>query len=260
MQMISSWLHPLRLLIYSGQRSIVPSSVKRCMRAGILGFLLFFLSITLFAQISQKSEIGFGLGIFNYTGDLVRTYDLTQSHPAATVFYRSNISHVVSLRTSLTAGQLAASDASNPIDPFAVKRNASFDIFLMELSGVFEYHFLDWRDAKRKLRFTPYLFAGAGLFGISGNNKKTAQYSNVQLAIPFGGGMKYVLNPKYYIAFEFGIRKTFFDYLDNVSGPTNTTNKTYQYGNPNDYDNYFFTAITLTYTFYDIPCPSSPYR
>ena len=32
----------------------------------------------------------------------------------------------------------------------------------------------------------------------------------------------------------------------------------------NDYgfsmSNYFFTGITLTYTFYDIPCPSSPYR
>ncbi len=130
----------------------------------------------------------------------------------------------------------------------------------MELSGVFEYHFLDWRDARRKLRFTPYLFAGAGLFGISGNDHKAAEYSNVQLAIPFGAGMKYVLNPKYYISLEVGIRKTFFDYLDNVSGSPNTTNKNYQYGNPNDYDNYFFTGISLTYTFYDIPCPSSPYR
>ena len=34
----------------------------------------------------------------------------------------------------------------------------------------------------------------------------------------------------------------------------------YQYGNPNDYDNYFFTGITLTYTFYDIPYASNPYR
>jgi hypothetical protein len=212
------------------------------------------------SQISQKSEIGFGLGIYNYTGDLVRTYDLTQSHPAATVFYRSNISHVISFRTSLTGGQLAASDAHNPIDPFAAKRNASFDIFLMEISGAFEYHFLDWRDTKRRLRFTPYVFAGGALFGISGNNNKTAQYSNVQVAIPFGGGMKYVLNPKYYISFEIGIRKTFFDYLDNISGSTNTVNKTYQYGNPNDFDNYFFTGISLTYTFYDIPCPSSPYK
>src|SRR5882762_4882110 len=198
-----------------------------------------------FAQLSQKSEVGFGLGVFNYTGDLVRTYDLTTSRPAATVFYRSNISKVISLRVAITGGQLAASDKHNPLDSAAIKRNASFNIFLLEASSTFEYHFLDWRDDRRRLRFTPYLFAGIGLFGISCNNAKTKSYSNVQLSIPFGGGIKYVLNPKYYIAFEIGIRKTFFDYLDNISGG-NATVKNYQYGNPNDYDNYFFTGITLT--------------
>ena len=219
--------------------------------------LLFF--HTTFAQPSQRSEVGFGLGVFNYTGDITRTYDITTSRPAATVFYRSNISRVISMRVALTGGQLAASDKHNPLDSAAIKRNASFDIFLLELSSTFEYHFLDWRDDRRRLRFTPYVFAGLGLFGISGNNAKTKTYSNVQMSIPFGVGMKYVLNPKYYIALEFGVRKTFFDYLDNISGG-NTTIKNYQYGNPNDYDSYFFTGITLTYTFYDIPCPSSPYR
>ncbi len=223
--------------------------------AGTLNLLAFRVQ----AQVYQNSEIGFGLGVFNYTGDLVRTYDLRTSKPAATVFYRSNISRVISFRTSLTAGQLAASDKQHPLDSFAVKRNASFNIFLMELSGVFEYHFLDWRNDSRRLRFTPYLFAGVGLFGISGNPKKSAQYSSVQMSIPMGVGMKYVLNPKYYISFEIGMRKTFFDYLDNVSGGS-PYNKNYQYGNPNDYDNYFFTGISLTYTFYDIPCPTSPYR
>jgi len=211
------------------------------------------------AQLSQRSEIGGGLGIFNYTGDLVRTYDITTAKPAATVFYRNNISRVITFRTALTLGQLAASDKHHPIDSFAVKRNASFNIFLMELSGTFEYHFLDWRNDSRRLRFTPYLFAGVGLFTFSGNTSKPVQYSNVQVSFPIGVGFKYVLNPKYYIGFEIGMRKTFFDYLDNVSGPTSST-KNYQYGNSNDYDTYFFTGITLTYTFYDIPCPTSPYR
>jgi len=211
------------------------------------------------AQLGQRSEVGGGLGVFNYTGDITRTYDITTSKPAATVFYRANISKVISFRTAITGGEVAASDKHHPLDSVAVKRNASFNIFLLEASGTFEYHFLDWRDERHRLRFTPYLFAGLGLFGISGNNNKTAPYSNVQMSIPFGGGMKYVLNPKYYIAFEIGIRKTFFDYLDNVSGG-NPRVKSFQFGNPSDYDNYFFTGITLTYTFYDIPCPSSPYR
>lgn len=209
--------------------------------------------------LGQRSEVGAGVGIFNYTGDLVRTFQISSSKPAATVFYRSNISNVISLRTSITGGKIGATDTKNPIDAFAAKRAASFDLFLLEAGATFEYHFLDWRDSKRRLRFTPFVFAGANLFGISGMQQKSAEYSNIQMSIPFGGGMKYVLNPKYYIAFEFGIRKTFFDYLDNVSDG-NPSIKNFQYGNSFDYDNYFFTAITLTYTFYDIPCPGSPYR
>jgi len=227
-------------------------------------YLLLFVLVALVSGVNaqiltQRSELGFGLGIFNYTGDLVRTYNFTSAKPAGTVFYRSNISNVISLRTAVTLGKIGASDAKNPIDAFATARNASFNLFLLEVAGTFEYHFLDWRDSKRRLRFTPYVFAGVGMFGISGVAEKSAEYSNIQMAIPFGVGMKYVLNPKYYIAFEFGIRKTFFDYLDNIS-EGNPSVKNYQYGNAFDNDNYFFTGITLTYTFYDIPCPGSPYK
>jgi hypothetical protein len=208
--------------------------------------------------LGHRAELGAGIGTFNYTGDISRTYNFAFSKPAATVFYRSNISNVISMRTAITAGKIGASD-SRPIDAFSTARAKSFNLFLYELSGTFEYHFLDWRDSKRKLRFTPYLFSGAALFGFTGVQQKATEYSSVQLAIPFGGGMKYVLNPKYYIAFEFGMRKTFFDYLDNISDG-NPSLKNYQYGNKFDYDNYFFTAISITYTFYDIPCPGSPYR
>ena len=210
------------------------------------------------AQLSQRSELGFGLGTFTYTGDLSRTYNFAFSKPAATVFYRMNISKVVSLRTSLTGGKVGANDKTAPIDPLAVRRNASFNVFLLEASATFEYHFLDWREEKRRLRFTPYVFAGFGLFSISGNTNKSAEYSNVQACIPFGGGMKYVINPNWYISCEVGIRKTFFDYLDNVSGG-DPKYKNYQYGNASDLDNYFFVGFSLTRTFYDIPCPKSPY-
>lgn len=211
------------------------------------------------AQILQRSEVGFGLGTFNYTGDLVRSYNFAFSQPAATVIYRSNVSKVVSFRASFTAGKLSASDTRAPIDAFAAQRKATFNIFLTELSGVYEYHFLDWREDRRRLRFTPYLFAGLGLFTISGTPNKTVQYSNVQMSIPFGGGIKYVLNPKYYLALEFGVRKTFFDYLDNVSDG-DPSQKNYQYGNKFDYDTYYFLGISITKTFYDIPCPRNPYK
>src|SRR5690606_2946631 len=109
----------------------------------VVGMALISLSAS-----AQKSEVGFGLGTFNYTGDLARTYNVLNSKPGVTVFYRSNMSQIVSVRAGLTAGGLGASDKRQPIDAFAEQRNASFDIFLMEVSAVAEYHFLNWRDDK----------------------------------------------------------------------------------------------------------------
>lgn len=221
----------------------------------LLPVALVCLSLSAFAQ---KSEVGFGLGTFNYTGDLVRTYNFRYSKPAGIVFYRTNVSKVISFRIAITAGKIGASDKT-PHDAFAERRNASFNLFLFEISPTLEYHFLDWRDEKRPMRFTPYIFAGLGLFGFAGNAEKPEEYSNVQLSVPFGVGAKYVLNPKWYIGLEFGMRKTFFDYLDNVSAG-DPPFKNYQYGNTTDFDNYFFLGLSLTRTFYDIPCPSNPYK
>jgi hypothetical protein len=208
--------------------------------------------------LAQRSEIGFGIGTFNYTGDLAKNYHLLNSKFAATAFYRSNLSKVVSFRAGLTGGKIGATD-KRANDPFAESRNASFNIFLFEASTVMEYHFLNWREEKRILRFTPYMFAGLGLFGLSGAQSKPEAYSNVQGAIPFGLGFKYIINPKWYVAAELGARKTFFDYLDNVS-LGDSRFKNYQYGNPNDNDTYYFLGISLTRTFYEIPCPTNPYK
>jgi hypothetical protein len=228
------------------------------MKLRVLSFLFLLLFNGSFL-LAQQSEIGFGIGTFNYTGDLSSRYNLLNSKPAGAVFYRSNISKVISLRAGITAGKIGASDKRQKKDPFADNRNASFNLFLMEASTVMEYHFLNWREERRILRFTPYMFGGLGLFGLAGTQKKTDQYSNVQGVIPFGLGFKYIINPKWYIAAEFGARKTFFDYLDNISVGDQRF-KNYQYGNPNDNDMYYFFGVSVTKTFYEIPCPTNPYK
>jgi hypothetical protein len=210
------------------------------------------------ATLTQKSEIGGGIGTLNYSGDLVRVWNPSFAQPALTAFYRHNISSVVSFRAGLTGGKLKADDRAHPIDAFASQRGYSFNITVVEASTVFEYHFLDWRDSKRHLRFTPYLMSGLVMFGISGFPEKNAEFSNVQLGIPIGGGVKYVLNPNWYLSFEVAARRLFFDYLDNISD-NDPSLKNYQYGNRFDNDSYFFMGFTITRTFYDIPCPKSPY-
>jgi hypothetical protein len=220
--------------------------------------LLVFGLLNFSPSLAQRSELGFGIGTFNYTGDLVKNYNFRYSKPAATVFYRSNMSPVVSFRAGITAGKLGASE--KPIDAFAAARNASFNLFLFEASTVMEYHFLNWRETKRFVRFTPYLFAGVAVFGMAGSAQQNADYSNIQPSIPFGGGVKYVYNPKWYFSLEFGIRKTGFDYLDDISDGDVRYKQNMQHGNPNDNDSYYFLGVTLTRTFYTIPCPTNPYK
>lgn len=221
-------------------------------------YITFLILLCSLLANGQRAEVGFGIGTWNYTGDLSRNYNILNVKPAGTVFYRSNLGRAISFRTSITAGKIAASDA-RPIDAFASNRAASFNLFLYELALATEYHFLDWRSEKRPLRFTPYVVTGLGLFGMAGQTQKSAEYSSIQPSAQLGIGFKYVLNPLWYLSLEFSTRKTFFDYLDNVS-EGNTANKNYRYGNPNDNDNYHFLGITLTRTFYTIPCPTNPYR
>lgn len=218
-----------------------------------------FICFSTFNANAQETEIGFGLGGLKYSGDLSRGINIKSIKPAGTAFFRTNLSKTVSFRVAATAGKLGASDERTPIDPFAELRDASFDIFIFEASTVFEYHFLKWREESTQLRWTPYFFAGIAIFGISGESEKPVEYSNIQPSLPFGLGVKYVLNPKWYIGAEFGARKTFFDYIDNVSAGDGVI-KDYQYGNKFDNDLYYYMGVSLTYSFYTIPCPASPYK
>jgi len=223
---------------------------KRVLAATGIGLTIAFVSF------GQETEVGFGIGGFTYTGELERGYNLLNNRPAGTVFYRININEAVALKFPLTFGKIQDSDKNSP-DPAALKRGASMNIFLMEGSVQFEYNFLKFRENIYQ-RWSPYFFGGLGLFLFSGEGDRSTEYSNVQVAIPFGMGAKYIVNPRWIAGLEFGMRKTFFDYLDNISDG-DITNKNYQYGNKFDTDWYYFLGITLSYTFYKIHCPYPNY-
>jgi hypothetical protein len=103
-------------------------------------------------------------------------------------------------------------------------------------------------------RFRPYVFVGVGLFHFNPKGSLTdqngnvtwhelqrlktegqdmpeypgkKQYSLMKMNIPYGGGFKYLLSEKVNIGLELLYRKTFTDYIDDVS----TT-----YIDPNDFD------------------------
>ena len=91
------------------------------------------------------------------------------------------------------------------------------------------------------------------------------EYSLTQVAIPLGGGIKIAVNPSFNIILEYGVRKTFTDYLDDVSTtyPGNILSMTNeaiymsdpsgshlsgeQRGDPDKKDWYSFAGITLSF-------------
>ena len=224
-----------------------------------LAIVAFFTLSLSESSYAQKNELGFGLGGFNYTGDLVRDFAIKNTRPGLGVLYRRNFNNYFSVRGAVHGGWLAGSD-NPPYDALAQQRDTSFSISVVELSAVAEYHFLDWKNNIHLLRWTPYFFVGVGVsfFGAHGEPPvgSTPQegYSRTQPVIPVGVGFKYMLTPVWVLSLEGGIRKTFTDYIDNVAD-SDLRIKNYEYGNPYTNDFYYYVGFSLSYTFYTIPCP-----
>lgn len=211
-------------------------------------FILLLLSGT--ESMAQFMEFGAGLGVMNYSGDLVRGYRFHTSTLAGSASYRMNFSEIFTIRLGLTTGNLKGSET--PIDAFAVERDWSFSANLTELSSVFEYHFLDFKSEDSPVNFSPYIFGGVGVVRYKAPTDE--EVNRIQFSLPMGAGFKYLFQKRYIIGIEAGARKMFFDYLDGISDG-DVTNKDYQYGNPNDDDWFFYTGLSLSIILYNVPCP-----
>ncbi|WP_462253350.1 type IX secretion system protein PorG [Ekhidna sp.] len=226
-------------------------NIVRNLRKGLI-ILTLLIGTTSYGQFM---EFGGGVGSMNYSGDLVRGFSFSTSSLAGTAFYRMNFSEILTVKLALTVGTVKGSET--PIDAFATQRNHSFSSTILEVSSVFEYHFLDFKTDGARVNYSPYIFGGIGFINFN-DIPENEDVGRIQPVIPVGVGFKYLLDRKYTIGFEAGARKTFFDYLDGISDGDQTI-KDYQYGNPKDDDWYFFTGITFSITLFNIPCPF-PYR
>jgi hypothetical protein len=197
-------------------------------------FFFFLIACFIATQSSAQLRAGVFAGISNYQGDLV---DQVFQKPGAA--FGLSLSYAVSgrlnLRGGLTFAKVSGADSLNSSASLR-RRNLSFKSPVTELSFVGEFNTMDM-DYRS---WSPYLFAGLAVyhfnpysFDANGNkvflqplstegqglpgNPGTQPYSRLQLAIPFGGGIKYNINDNIRIALEIGMRKLFTDYLDDVS-------------------------------------------
>jgi opacity protein-like surface antigen len=191
---------------------------------------VFFITLQSIAQV----QVGVFSGISNYMGDLTdKPYQSPRFALGFTGGYE--FSERLALRAGLTFARVAGADSlSNKY--YLRDRNLSFQSGITELSLRGEYTVFNLSN----MRWSPYVFGGVAVFHMnpytydqSGNKvflkplstegqaleqyPDRKPYSLTQVALPFGGGLKYALNETVHLGLEVGLRKLFTDYLDDVS-------------------------------------------
>jgi hypothetical protein len=262
--------------------------------------ILVLLIVTPMSIMAQYWDIGIFLGGSNYSGDLVDkggVIYMNETHFARGVFARYNFTQRFSLKGSLYKGAISGSD-DNARENYSKKysRNLSFESSLLDVSAQLEFNLLKFKSGHFKHKYAPYIFLGVGYLkfnpqalyngkwvnlqplgtegqGIALYNDRI--YSLSQIVVPFGFGWKQSITRNLNVGLEVSFRKTFTDYLDDVSTTyvdpddlirvhgqisadlSNRTGEVGEYipyndknprGNPDNNDWYYFAGLTISYS------------
>jgi hypothetical protein len=171
----------------------------------------------------------------NYQGDLKpNSFTFQHSNLILSLILRKPLSRWFAVRAGATIGKVEAADRYNR--DYLQRRNLSFTSGIKELFALLEADVLDISTKK----FTPFAYGGIVLYHFdpytldANNNRVYLQplstegqglpgypdrkvYKLTQFAAAFGGGLRFAFTDCTSIALEFSQRKTFTDYLDDVS-------------------------------------------
>ncbi|MBI2272035.1 MAG: hypothetical protein HYU69_16975 [Bacteroidetes bacterium] len=240
---------------------------------------------------SGSKELCLYGGMAYYIGDLNQTGHFMYQDPAGGLGFRYNINSRFALRANAWVGKVHASDA-NSNSAVQRQRNLSFESLIIEGSGQAEFNFYPFKIGTDEF-FSPYIFIGIGGFHfnpqakigsdkydlrqLSTEGQGTAakpgskRYKLTQVIIPFGLGFRWSIGRHVGIGFEWGMRKAFTDYIDDVSTTypdaaalnspeaivlsdrtlnkdPNISNIGRQRGDSKNQDWYSFTGIILSFT------------
>jgi len=194
------------------------------------------LSQVVSAQDFDKStSISLFTGLVNYQGDLnPSSFSFSHSNLATGLIFRKPLNRWFTVRAGVTMGKIEANDAWNR--DYLKSRNLSFTTTIKEAYAGLEIAVLDISTKK----FTPYIYGGIAVFHFNpwaADNSGTKtylqplstegqglpqypeqkKYNLTQIALPFGAGIKYAVSDGFSIGVEFSQRKSFTDYIDDVS-------------------------------------------
>jgi hypothetical protein len=247
-----------------------------------------------FIAVSQTWEAGVSAGASGYMGDInpIKPYLFTD--PAFGGQIKRNFNGYWSAKVGFMHGKIQGDDAESS-NAYQIDRNLNFRSTLDELSLQVELNIFKYLPGELpgfgSRRFSPYLFTGLGAVAFNpvtdynGSEielhplqTESVDYKKYAVSVPYGAGVKYNIKGNWNIIGEIGYRTTFTDYLDDISGrypdfvlnpPASTISPALsdrslsqsgtagvQRGDFRPRDTYMFTAISLTYTFVSIKCPT----
>jgi len=258
------------------------------MRIRIIIFLLLF-----FVSLGSRAQFDLGgfAGTTLYQGDITNNFIGSASFAFGGTL-RYNLNPYMAVRAGLSYGKISGDD-KNAKDKGRKNRNLNFQSPIIEFSLIGEYNIFGYNSGSRRRfpgmtrsKWTPYVFGGVSYFkfnpttsykGVTYELAKIAteqekSYGTMQVSLPVGIGVKYNFERFWTIGFEIGYRKTFTDYLDDVSGKSIDFNtaldpiaaalsdrsreltadgssafntSTYNRGNAKNLDSYSFISITI---------------
>ncbi len=194
-----------------------------------------FFAFCLFPFITTAQNFHFSgrLGLANYQGDLkARAVSLSQAKLMGSIGARYDLSEHITARSYITFTSLQADDKKGT--SVMQQRNLNFKSKILDWELTAQYSFFNLNDRW----WTPYIFAGVGIYNFNPYTKDTSgkkyflqplstegqgftpgikNYKLTQFSVPIGFGAEYSLNEDMRIGIEFGYRKIFTDYLDDVS-------------------------------------------
>lgn len=198
-------------------------------------FFLLFISLSVLSN-AQRIHVGVFGGVAAYNGDLTeKIFPKNVTNGALGITVNYELSDQIMLRGGITYAIVGGADRFSEKSAL-LDRNLAFETKVLEFSAIGEYYLFNLYDR----RISPYGFAGLAVYsfnpyafngstqktflqplstegqGISGYSSKP--YSLTQLAIPFGGGVKFAVTDNLRVGIEMGIRKLFTDHFDDVSG------------------------------------------
>ena len=195
--------------------------------------IFLFFSYQSFSQIVSRSEIGIITGGMYYIGDL--NYQKYWNTPsiAGGIIYRYTFDERWVFKANAIYGQVSQLEDKNK------ERNLGFKSPVFEVSGHIEFNFLPFFTNRHTYNFSPYIFGGVGVFSFNPKAKLDEEwynlrdyrtegqesvmypdrkvYSRTQVNLPFGIGFKWDITKTICLGFEWGLRKTWTDYIDDVS-------------------------------------------